>query len=251
MNQVRSQEERFHLPWNFPFTKAFWGYGTQSKFLMEGDTQSQLQKRSADDKSLVISKLSKTYKTTTAVKEFSLTMTPGKVYAILGHNGAGKTSLIKMLSGVTSVSNGSAYLAGHSITLEMNKIQQMIGSCAQEDILWDKLTAREHIALVAGVRGWKFNSKKMPFDDFADELLQPVNLLRDGSNKHSKSFSGGMKRRLSLMLSQIPCPGQPLMIVFLDEPTTGMDPMNKQLSWKVIEKAKNDKIVVLTTHSME
>jgi ABC-type multidrug transport system ATPase subunit len=125
----------------------------------------------------------------------------------------------------------------------------MIGLCPQHDILWEELTAKEHIELYANLRSKiliksDLSLKEIP--KLIESKLKDVNLTNQ-ANAQVRTYSGGMKRRLSILLSTI---GRP-KVIFLDEPTTGLDPVNKRFIWKMVQKMKKNKSVILTTHSME
>ena len=124
----------------------------------------------------------------------------------------------------------------------MTQIRDIMGVCPQHDILFNDLTAREHIHLFAGIK----NVPADQIEDLVNERLNAVKLMRV-ADQRSGSYSGGMKRRLSLVISTI---GDP-RIIFLDEPTTGMDPVNRRYVWSFIEQFKPGRAIVLTTHSME
>jgi ABC-type multidrug transport system ATPase subunit len=124
----------------------------------------------------------------------------------------------------------------------MAQIQAVMGICPQFDILWNELTGEEHLYLFAGLR----DTPKEEMESEVSRLLKEV-ALEDSAHVRSASYSGGMKRRLSVAVSLI---GNP-KIVFLDEPTTGMDPVSRRQVWNIIERAKKDKVIILTTHSME
>ena len=186
----------------------------------------------------------------------------GELFTILGHNGAGKSTLINILTGNISPSFGTAKINDADIIVDPESIEELIGLCPQHDILWEELTAEEHIQLYARLRSKFFNSHKeiiinkkfKLFSDFEeDEIPNIVNAklkevnLESQKNLEVKTYSGGMKRRLSILLSTV---GNP-KVVFLDEPTTGLDPVNKRFIWSMIQKIKSDKAVILTTHSME
>jgi len=179
---------------------------------------------------------------TRAVKNMYFSGKQGSIIAILGHNGAGKTSLINILTGVTHATAGEAYIWQKDIKYELNEISEMIGFCPQFDILWGDLTAREHLQILSKLKLSAYNITEKEID----ERLEEVKLLKVADNR-SETFSGGMKRRLSVAISTI---GQP-KIIFMDEPTTGMDPRNRRYVWNLIQKIKQDKLIILTTHSME
>jgi ABC-type multidrug transport system ATPase subunit len=154
----------------------------------------------------------------------------------------GKSTTIGILSGLTPATSGDALINGLSVKNQISQIRSIIGICPQHDILFDDLTAREHICLYAGLKGVPASQ----WEPLIQERLQFVRLL-SVADVHSGTYSGGMKRRLSLVISTIGDPN----IIFMDEPTTGMDPVNRRHVWGFIEKFKKDRVIVLTTHSME
>ncbi|KAI8894545.1 hypothetical protein BC833DRAFT_604469 [Globomyces pollinis-pini] len=177
-----------------------------------------------------------------AVRNSCFTVKEGKLLALLGQNGAGKSTTISMLSGLTPSSSGDAIIYNMSVKNSMQQIRKIMGICPQHDILFDDLTAREHIQLYAGLKG----VPQEQWEPLIQERLQFVRLLTV-ADVRAGTYSGGMKRRLSLVIATI---GDP-KIIFLDEPTTGMDPVNRRHVWSFIEKFKRDRVIVLTTHSME
>ncbi|KAI8927014.1 hypothetical protein BC831DRAFT_399199 [Entophlyctis helioformis] len=177
-----------------------------------------------------------------AIKDLCLTLEEGKLLALLGQNGAGKSTTMNILSGLTPSTSGDALMYGLSVQYQMNRIRKIMGVCPQHDILFSDLTAREHIYLYAAFKG----VPREQWDPLANDRLQAVRLLAV-ADQATSTYSGGMRRRLSLVIATI---GDP-KIVFLDEPTTGMDPVNRRHVWTFIEKFKAGRIVVLTTHSME
>ncbi|KAF9987241.1 ATP-binding cassette sub- A member 1 [Mortierella antarctica] len=177
-----------------------------------------------------------------AVKDLCLTLQEGKLLALLGQNGAGKSTTMNMLSGLTKSTGGDALFYGLSMNSEMAQIRSMMGVCPQHDILFGDLTAEEHIQLYAGLK----NVPKHEIPQLTEDRLKAVRLWKV-KDRLSQTYSGGMKRRLSLVISTLGDPS----IVFLDEPTTGMDPTNRRHVWSFIEKFKQGRIIILTTHSME
>mmetsp|Transcript_22388 Transcript_22388/g.37501 ORF Transcript_22388/g.37501 Transcript_22388/m.37501 type:complete len:840 (+) Transcript_22388:121-2640(+) len=177
-----------------------------------------------------------------AVKGTWLTIEEGKLFCLLGHNGAGKTTTFNMLTGLFAPTSGDAVIFGNSIIDDMEKIRKVMGVCPQHDILWNELTGREHLMVYAGFKGVPKNKVNAE----VEERLKDVELT-DSGNKSAGAYSGGMRRRLSVAIALI---GNPA-IVFLDEPTTGMDPVSRRKVWDLIENVKRDRVMVLTTHSME
>uniref|UniRef100_A0A0D6QSR9 ABC transporter domain-containing protein n=1 Tax=Araucaria cunninghamii TaxID=56994 RepID=A0A0D6QSR9_ARACU len=179
-----------------------------------------------------------------AVKGLWVNFEKDKLFCLLGPNGAGKTTTINCLTGVTPITAGDALIYGNSIksTSGMSNIRKLMGVCPQFDILWDALSATEHLYLFASVKGMPRSAIKSD----AENLLAKVK-LSDAAGIRAGSYSGGMKRRLSVAIALI---GDP-KLVFLDEPTTGMDPVTRRHVWDIIEDAKRGRAIVLTTHSME
>jgi ABC-type multidrug transport system ATPase subunit len=207
-----------------------------------------------DNTLVILENLQKTYKGTQcfcvpdkdktfrAVKGIDFTIKDGQLFCLLGHNGAGKTTTIGMLTGLFPCTGGDASIFGYSITTDMSEIRTIMGVCPQHDILWKSLTAEEHLQLFASLRG-------IPEDQIDEEVnqrLEDVDLA-DARHGLAGDFSGGMQRRLSVAIALI---GNP-KIVFLDEPTTGMDPISRRKVWNLIERVKRDRVILLTTHSME
>ncbi|BBN17980.1 ABC-2 type transport system permease protein [Marchantia polymorpha subsp. ruderalis] len=179
-----------------------------------------------------------------AVKDVWYNIEKDKLFCLLGPNGAGKTTTINCLTGIIPTTNGDALIYGDSVrsTSGMAKIRGYMGVCPQFDILWEALSGREHLHLFGSIKGLR------PADitSGTEQLLAQVKLL-EAAKVRSGSYSGGMKRRLSVAIALI---GDP-KIVFLDEPTTGMDPVTRRHVWDIIESSKKGRAIVLTTHSME
>lgn len=166
-----------------------------------------------------------------------------ELLALLGHNGAGKSTTFSMLTGVLEPSEGTAKICGFDIKTEIDEIRKVMGVVPQFDILWGELTANEHMKIFSEIKGVP---KGEGMDRSIDRLLESVGLL-GVKNARVANFSGGMKRRLSVAIASI---GNP-RIIFLDEPTTGMDPVSRRDVWNLVQKLKKDKVVILTTHAME
>uniref|UniRef100_A0A6V7QQH1 ABC transporter domain-containing protein n=1 Tax=Ananas comosus var. bracteatus TaxID=296719 RepID=A0A6V7QQH1_ANACO len=179
-----------------------------------------------------------------AVRGLSLALSRGECFGMLGPNGAGKTSLINMLIGFIRPTSGTAYIEGMDIRVDMNKIYTSIGVCPQHDLLWETLTGREHLLFYGRLK----SLKGAALAEAVEESLKSVNLFYHGiADKQAGKYSGGMKRRLSVAISLI---GDP-QVVYMDEPSTGLDPASKKDLWKAVKQAKQDRAIILTTHSME
>ncbi|PIA50292.1 hypothetical protein AQUCO_01300794v1 [Aquilegia coerulea] len=179
-----------------------------------------------------------------AVRGFSLALPRGECFGMLGPNGAGKTSSISMMIGLTAPTSGTAFIRDLDIRTDMNRIYTSMGVCPQHDLLWETLTGREHLLFYGRLKNLTGSS----LTQAVEESLRSFNLLNGGvGDKQTRKYSGGMKRRLSVAISLI---GDP-KVVYLDEPSTGLDPASRDLLWKVVKRAKKNRAIILTTHSME
>eukprot|EP00762_Andalucia_godoyi_P006164 ANDGO_01612.mRNA.1 ABC transporter A family member 2 len=177
-----------------------------------------------------------------AVRGISFGINDNELFCLLGPNGAGKSTTFNMLTGVHSISAGAAFVKGFRVGDEMDEIRRIMGVCPQHDILWPDLTSSEHLEIFAAMKGVPRSMR----DDEVTKRLKQVD-LEGVRNVVSGSYSGGMQRRLSVAIALI---GDP-KIVYLDEPTTGMDPIARRQVWNMIEAAKAGRSIMLTTHSME
>ncbi|KAF9353628.1 ATP-binding cassette sub- A member 5 [Mortierella sp. NVP85] len=171
-----------------------------------------------------------------------LSFKKNECFGYLGPNGAGKTTTMKILTGAESPSSGHGTIEGLSVVPYHENLRSIIGICPQFDVLWPKLTPRDHLKLFGRIKGVAPEHLDMAVDQMLNEMG-----LAEFSNKRSKTLSGGNKRRLSLAMAIIGCP----KVVFLDEPTTGVDVSIRQLIWNAVRKLKRSSCVILTTHSME
>ncbi|XP_061690398.1 phospholipid-transporting ATPase ABCA1-like isoform X3 [Syngnathoides biaculeatus] len=178
-----------------------------------------------------------------AVDRLCVGIPPGECFGLLGVNGAGKTTTFKMLTGDTTVTSGEAFLAGKSILRELDQVHQNMGYCPQFDAVNELLTGREHLELYAILRG-------VPGEEVCDVAewgIRRLGLLKY-ADKATGSYSGGNLRKLSTAMALIGAPP----VVFLDEPTTGMDPKARRALWNcILGVVKEGRSVVLTSHSME
>ncbi|XP_078158753.1 ABC transporter A family member 8-like [Carex rostrata] len=179
-----------------------------------------------------------------AVRGLSLAIPHGECFGLLGSNGAGKTSFISMMIGLIKPTSGTAYVQGMDIRTDMDGIYTTMGVCPQHDLLWETLTGREHLLFYGRLK----NLAGDALTQAVEGALKRLNLFNGGvGDKQVRTYSGGMKRRLSVAISLI---GDP-KVVYLDEPSTGLDPASRNLLWNVIKQAKKDRAIILTTHSME
>ena len=186
--------------------------------------------------------LTKKYKDITAVDRLNLTIERGELFALLGVNGAGKTTTIKMLCGLARPTSGDAFLAGHSVVSETAAVKRVIGVSPQETAVAPGLTALENLRLMAGVHGFSREKQNERIDELA-----AVFDLGGVLGKRAGRLSGGWQRRLSLAMALI---GEP-EILFLDEPTLGLDVIARAELWDVIRALRGRVTVILTTHYME
>jgi ABC-2 type transport system ATP-binding protein len=194
---------------------------------------------------IITKDLSKTYDDTVrAVNNLSLKIPGNTIYALLGPNGAGKTSTISMLTTMTKPTSGSAMVAGYDIVQQADRVRKQIGVTFQEIVLDPDLSGRESLIFHARLYGLG----KTEREKRAGELLRLME-LEDAADRKTKTYSGGMKRRLELARGLITGPS----VLFLDEPTQGLDPQNRTNIWDYIRdlKASNNMTVLLTTHYME
>lgn len=207
--------------------------------------RARIHKGGSEKDLLRICDLSKVYsgKKIPAVDRVCVGVPAAECFGLLGINGAGKTTTFKMLTGDISISGGEAFLNGYSIRTEMRDVHQNMGYCPQFDALNDLLTGREHLEFYARLRG--VPEKEVPM--VAEWGIQKLGLVKY-SNKSAGTYSGGNKRKLSTAMALIGCPP----VVFLDEPTTGMDPKARRFLWDcILSVIKEGRSVILTSHSME
>ncbi|KAL4456247.1 hypothetical protein ABPG74_014208 [Tetrahymena malaccensis] len=197
---------------------------------------------------LVIRDLRKVYKPVggrpehVAVKNLSLHVKKGEIFGLLGPNGAGKTTLISMITGVYAPTKGNAWIAGYDIVNNIEMVHLNMGVCPQFDLLWPDLTVEEHLLFYARLKGVPPSEEKAK----VERAMKEVYLEQKASYKTAE-LSGGMKRRLSVAISLVGDPS----IIFLDEPSTGLDPKNRRKLWDILSECRGKRAMVLTTHSME
>ena len=186
--------------------------------------------------------LTKRYRDVIAVDRLSLCIKEGELFSLLGVNGAGKTTTIKMLSCLTSPTSGDAYLLGKSICRDTDEVKSLIAVSPQETAVAPGLSARENLELMCGVHG--FSKEKR--DKKIKELTELLGLESVIGRKAGK-LSGGWQRRLSIAMALISEP----KILFLDEPTLGLDVIARSDLWDIIRALKGKITIILTTHYME
>lgn len=186
--------------------------------------------------------LSKRYKNILAVDALDLAVEQGELFALLGVNGAGKTTAIKMLSCLTRPTGGEAWLDGKSILSQTGEVKQRIGVSPQETAVAPNLTAEENLLLMCGAHGFSKEKSRQKAAELAEQLgLAPILHRRAGK------LSGGWQRRLSIAMALVSQPE----ILFLDEPTLGLDVLARSDLWDTVRSLKGRITIVLTTHDLE
>ena len=191
---------------------------------------------------ILMKELTKKYGNMVAVNNLDLTIEQGELFALLGVNGAGKTTTIKMLSCLIKPTSGDAFLLGESIISNPHSINEKTNISPQETAVAANLSVLENLELIAGIYGQ--NSKKA--NKNAHEIAQKFG-LKNELNKKAKNLSGGMQRRLSIAMALISEP----QILFLDEPTLGLDVLARRELWASIKSLKGKVTIILTTHYMD
>jgi ABC-2 type transport system ATP-binding protein len=189
---------------------------------------------------IITKDLTKKYKDKLAVDNLNLEIKKGELFALLGVNGAGKTTTIKMLTGLILPTKGEITINGMKLDNNTFKIKSILNVSPQETAVAPNLTVKENLEFMAGV--YEINDKKKKID----ELVKLFN-LEEYLNKRCKNLSGGTMRKVSIAISLINDPE----ILFLDEPTLGLDVLARKELWKVIESLKGKVTIILTTHYME
>ena len=190
--------------------------------------------------------LSKKYGSKEAVKGISLQVKEGEMLALLGVNGAGKTTTLKMLSGLTKPTAGTAKIAGYDIVKDSDQVKSIIGISTQETAIARNLTVEENLKFMANIYMDPKTTTKARVNDHIEKIIQDLNLA-DVRNTKSCKLSGGWQRKLSIAMALV---GNP-KVIFLDEPTLGLDVLARRELWRSIEKLKKEKTIILTTHYME
>ena len=189
-----------------------------------------------------IRNLRKEYKKVTAVKDVSFTINDGEIISLLGMNGAGKTTVIKMLSCLTKPTSGEAFIYGKSILSDPTGVKQLIGISPQENSAATKLTVEENLRFMCGIYG----IDKAKTDENVEKIIKQFS-LEEYRDRLAGKLSGGWQKRLSIAMALITEP----KILFLDEPTLGLDVMARRELWQIIENLKGKMTIIVTTHYLE
>ncbi len=186
--------------------------------------------------------LVKRYKDITAVDRLNLEIQQGELFALLGVNGAGKTTAVKMLSCLAKPTDGEAFVGGHSIIKEAEQVKRIIGVSPQETAIAPNLSVRENLELICGIHGFSREKTEAKIKELSRQFALDSVLHRKAGR-----LSGGWQRRVSIVMALI---GEP-SILFLDEPTLGLDVIARHDLWEVIRSLKGKITIILTTHYME
>ena len=271
LDEVWPTEFGVPRPFYFPFTADYWreacaccsthsrvadsesreDHGDKDDHAITGSdlvepADSELRGKAADGKVVKIRGLKKVFSTPdgdkVAVAGLDMTMYEGQIFVLLGHNGAGKTTTLSMLSGLLPPTEGDANIYGKSVRGELDAVRANMGVCPQHDVLWDDLTVKEHLYIFAGI-------KRIPEDKVEQAITDVIAEvgLTEKVDSYSSTLSGGQKRKLSVAIALI----GDSKIVFLDEPTSGMDPYSRRSTWQILKNSRAGRIMVLTTHFMD
>uniref|UniRef100_T1JE66 ABC transporter domain-containing protein n=1 Tax=Strigamia maritima TaxID=126957 RepID=T1JE66_STRMM len=244
-------------PFYFFLTTSYWRLKNEAKSLEAAKEPILDASRFEEDPtgltpSVVIKNLSKTYGwsqfSAPVVDNLCLNIYEGQITALLGHNGAGKTTTMSILTGMIPPSKGTAYVNGYDVRTQINDARNNIGLCPQSNMLFDKLTVKEHLKFFGKVHSpisLKIDSSKGLKREIISLLWQLQ--LDNKKNTLAMNLSGGMKRKLNLGIALI---GEP-KVVILDEPTSGMDPEARREIWDLLKELRGGRCIVLSTHFMD
>lgn len=186
--------------------------------------------------------LTKRYGNLTAVNDLDLTIRQGELFSLLGVNGAGKTTTIKMLSGLTKPTSGDAFLMGYSVRCQTKQVKSLLGISPQETAVASNLSVRENLTLMGGLHGLSKEACAQKIANLSEQFS-----FSEILSQKAGTLSGGWQRRLSIAMALM---GEP-KILFLDEPTLGLDVLARSELWDAIRALKGSTTIILTTHYME
>ncbi|KAM5227715.1 phospholipid-transporting ATPase ABCA3-like [Ctenodactylus gundi] len=238
-------------PWNFFLESSYWlGKSPEVSETMQYNKTSQSKYFEDEPTDLVagiqIRHLYKIFQerhtSKRALNDLSLNLYEGQITVLLGQNGAGKSTTLSILSGLYPASSGKVYIQGYDISQHIVQIRKSLGVCPQQNLLFNYLTVSEHLYFYSMIKGV---SHEMCVKEI-DHMLSAFNLL-EKQNAFSKSLSGGMKRKLSIIIALI----GGSKVVIADEPTSGMDAASRRATWDLLRNYKKDRTILLTTHYMD
>lgn len=233
--------------WYFPIERFFWKQYKvidieldEHDFTGVGNVEQDLRQKVPG---ITLKNLRKVYPDgKTAVVGLSLQMYQDQITVLLGHNGAGKSTVMSMLTGLLEPTSGSAIVNGFNIRTDMKRIQQSFGLCPQYNILFEDLTVKEHIYFYASLKGITRSQIEAEVNKYVTKIE-----LTDKLNEPSKNLSGGQKRKLLVVLSLV----GDSKVVLLDEPSSALDPSARRALWELLCEEKYGRTILLTTHFME
>ena len=193
-------------------------------------------------KAVKTTELTKLYGNRRAVDGLNLEIERGELYSILGVNGAGQTTLIKMLCCLSRPSEGKAFILGKSVTEQSEEVKRLINLSTQATAVALNLTVEENLRMMAGIYGMKADEARQK----TEEMIKALS-FEEYKSSRAKTLSGGWRRKLSIAMALITQP----KILFLDEPTLGLDVLARRELWKLIQTLKGKMTIILTTHYME
>lgn len=265
LQNIVSQQFGVRKPFYFLCTKSYWGCGKAKRKIGEKISENYSSEK-GDDVNLILNDKEKFqdeknynekiqkgdfFKVNNIVKNFgakanvvdgvSLNFYKDEIFALLGHNGAGKTTIINILTGIYEKTSGDAQYKGLKIFENMDEYRKLVGICPQQDVLFEQLTVREHLRLFSIFKG-----KTEAIDEDVDKVINDLE-LNEKANEQAKTLSGGQKRKLSIGIALI----GGSEIVFLDEPSSGMDITSRRKLWDILKRCTQGRIIILTTHFME
>ena len=259
-DQVLQGDYGVALPWYFPLQASYWcprptalaGQEVVDEELPASSVMERVEfadgEQSQHQLGVKIRKLYKEFRPDKslppfkAVDNLSVDLYTGQIFALLGHNGAGKTTTLSMLSGLLPPTSGDARVFGQSIRTQMPLIRETLGVCPQHNILWPILSVQEHLQIYGAVKG----VPRAELSQAVDDMIAQVGLT-EKRHVAAAALSGGMQRKLSVGIALI----GDSKIVFLDEPTSGMDPYSRRATWDLLKKRKEGRVIILTTHFMD
>jgi len=265
LQNVVSQQFGGRKPFYFLCTKSYWGFG-KSKRKIGDKLSDNYNSQKSDDVNLILNDKEKFqedknyeekiqkgdyFKVSNIVKNFgtktnvvdgvSLNFYKDEIFALLGHNGAGKTTIINILTGIYEKTSGDAQYKGLKIFENIDEYRKIVGICPQQDVLFEQLTVKEHLRLFSIFKG-----KREGIEADVEKIINDLE-LDEKANAQAKTLSGGQKRKLSIGIALI----GGSEIVFLDEPSSGMDITSRRKLWDILKRCNQGRIIILTSHFME
>ncbi|XP_055882496.1 phospholipid-transporting ATPase ABCA3-like isoform X1 [Biomphalaria glabrata] len=245
LDNVRPGELGIPKPFYFCFTKSYWfaeKVPTESFDRNMNLNPKYFEREPLLNPGIQIFDLRKTFGVNVAVKGTSLNMYEGQITVLLGHNGAGKTTTMSMLTGFIPPTSGTAIINGYDIRKDIVGVRKSLGVCLQHNILFDIMTVREHLTFFVKLKGYTSPNIDAEVISMAEDVGLATKI-----DTASANLSGGQKRMLSVGIALI----GGSKIVFLDEPTAGMDPAARRQTWNVLQSARRGRTIVLSTHYMD